>query len=232
MHITAPIKRLARAYVNNIIVYPRVNNGYIDASKFTFYAHPPIKEFDEYAKPLAFESYPVLKETILLHLNHRDLTLPSIAVSTYKFVDSYFDGKMRLRPAKRKEVKLKLAKYEKFLEKNGIDENVMHSKHNPISSRYYYNPILNAFKIRFTPEQIKKRKKYQEHFKRNASKTDDSRTKLRQNVNVFLGLKEQAIEAKNIQEALEKQRILRIFDAMRASVRRNIATELKINNRC
>jgi len=81
-------------YYQGKIVYPRVDNSYFK-SDFNFFAHPDLKDINEFTKPLSRDIYPVNRNTILLYLGHKHLVSASTIISVNQFIDTTFDENLK-----------------------------------------------------------------------------------------------------------------------------------------
>lgn len=98
--------KLIGAYEKGVIEYPRVDSDYHLEDNYDLYAHPKLKEFDEFSTPIDAEELPLNKQTVLLALSNERLITPSMALSYYEKIDMYFDDDLNVRKGKEKEVSI------------------------------------------------------------------------------------------------------------------------------
>jgi len=213
-HISMAVKNLNKAYLDGNIIYPRVNNSYIPTHEFQFYPHPPLNEFDNYSTPLLFREYEMTRESLLLYLNEKGLLLPSKILNTYNFINKYVDYDLKIRNMYKDEVNKKVDIYKEFKEKHGI-KNIITSTKFKESQVYYYPMELTPFKIKLTPETVKKKDKKKKFVSSQIRRASDYNIKQKHNINAFVGLKNGAINVNNIDEAVEMYKKIRRYRRMK-----------------
>lgn len=57
-------------YKQGLILYPRVENGYIEKSLFSYFPHPPLAVVNSLFEPLKFDAYETNENSFLLHLHN------------------------------------------------------------------------------------------------------------------------------------------------------------------
>ncbi len=202
------IKRLNQAYLSGTIAYPRVNNDYIASTHFSYYPHPTIKEFDSFSKPLLFKEYPMVKETLFLYLNEKNLVLPSKVMQPFMLMEKYFDNKLRPRKIFEKQLIKKVETYEEFLQRHNI-HSYAHSK-KVKDSKYYQMPMtIIPFRMELTPSMRAKRDEHKSVVRKRVSRTDDNSAKRKMSVESFRDLDKTAKRVFDIEEAIANYRRLK-----------------------
>lgn len=62
---------LRKYYNDGLILYPRVENGYIKDSLFSYFPHPELPILNKYFEPLKKEFYDLCENSFLLHLHNK-----------------------------------------------------------------------------------------------------------------------------------------------------------------
>lgn len=90
------MRTLRNYYLQGLVLYPRVENGYIRDSLFSYFPHPELKPINNYLKPLKEDSYKLTDDSLLLYLHN----LRYFNISNCESVQSFIKGKIINRKPK------------------------------------------------------------------------------------------------------------------------------------
>ncbi|KAB7891307.1 hypothetical protein [Poseidonibacter ostreae] len=107
---------LGKYYAKGLIQYPRVENGYIKDSLFSYFPHPELDIVNNYFEPLKNEEYKIDENSFLLHLHNLRYINISQVPNVQKRVKGKIDSK-KSDPILNDKDKLLRDNYKKFLDK-------------------------------------------------------------------------------------------------------------------
>ena len=85
------MRTLRNYYLQGLVLYPRVENGYILDNLFSYFPHPELIPVNSYLEPLRENSYPLTDDSLLLHLHN----LRYFNISNCESVQSFVKGKIK-----------------------------------------------------------------------------------------------------------------------------------------
>lgn len=109
------MRTLRNYYLQGLILYPRVENGYIKDNLFSYFPHPELKIINNYLEPLKKKNYPLTDDSLLLHLHN----LRYFNISNCESVQNFIKGKISKGKPNISSIEKKLVdNYKFFLNKN------------------------------------------------------------------------------------------------------------------
>ena len=229
--------KLRKSYSRGLIPYPRTDWSYIQEKPFDFHAHPPIPHFDEYSLPLSFPDYPFIKETMPLELTNARIVSASTIINVMTMVDVFYDDDMQPNPFKKKELQTVMEGFYKHIEElhsmygedviGGSDgkpikyENIMPDKN---TSKMSMKIIPYRIELAPSPKRAEKVKERSKKYKK----------RVRDDIENFTSLKDEAIPVKSLEEALvsfrKKRMGMEFLRKQRELIRRQQASDFKRNS--
>lgn len=126
------MRTLKKHYLEGLILYPRVENGYIKESLFSYFPHPELHIINPYFEPLKKSSYALSDESLLLHFHNLRYFNISSCENIQNILKGRIEGKKKNLSSKDKQL---IDNYRFFL-----------NKKNEVDFDYFLKNQLNHYK--------------------------------------------------------------------------------------